>query len=187
MTIQEDFIKFWVLATVALCLGLLINQFRDNSLPLTYQSKQQRLDESVAHLTVTASPQGTGADKEATASVSIQTPLPEHLSLEEFRAIVTQKTALVLDARPELFHRLGHVPGALALPRDEFEIYYRKLQAVLEKNKAQPLVIYCSGNACEDSGLVTDSLKKLGYTHIVIFHGGWSEWTQAGLPEEKTQ
>ena len=182
--IREDFLQFWMLATVALCLGLLINQFRDTSIPLIYQTKQQRLDESISHLAGTDSPQG--ASKETSSSASVE-GLPENLSLEEFRAVVTGKKALVLDARPEIFHRLGHVPGALALPRDEFENYYHKLQSQLEKDKNQPLVIYCSSTSCEDSGLVADSLKKLGYTHVSIFHGGWSEWTQAGLPQEKNQ
>jgi rhodanese-related sulfurtransferase len=182
--IQQDFIRFWILTTVALCLGLLVNQFRDTSLPLIYQTKQQRLDESVSHLAATGTLQGTS--KETPASASVES-LPENLSLEEFQAVATQKKALVLDARPEIFYRLGHVPRSLALPRDEFENYYHKLQSQLEKEKNQPLVIYCSSTSCEDSGLVAASLKKLGYTHVSIFHGGWNDWTQAGLPQEKSQ
>jgi rhodanese-related sulfurtransferase len=55
----------------------------------------------------------------------------------------------------------------------------------MERDKAQPMVIYCSGGSCEDSGLLAETLKKLGYTNVGIFRGGWDEWTHAGLPEEK--
>jgi predicted sulfurtransferase len=67
---------------------------------------------------------------------------------------VESKRGLVLDARPEIFHRLGHVPGALSLPRDDFETGYAALKEKLEADRSQPIVIYCSSASCEDSGLV---------------------------------
>ena len=69
-------------------------------------------------------------------------------------------------------------------PRDEFEIYYPKLQTILQP-KTRPLVLYCASTSCEDSALVEKALRNLGYTRISIFHGGWAEWTQNALPEEK--
>jgi rhodanese-related sulfurtransferase len=178
----EDFLKLGILITIGLCLGLVINQFRDKPMPWIYQSKQQRLDHAVAGLeTKTVMPP---EPKKATGTPAHES-VPESLTLEQFQACVTGKVVLILDARPELFHRIGHVPGSIALPRDEFETYYKKHQAELEKDKAQPLVIYCSGGSCEDSGLVSETLKKLGYTNVGIFRGGWDEWTHAGLPEEK--
>ena len=176
----EDFLKLGILITIGLCLGLVINQFRDKPMPWIYQSKQQRLDYAVAGLE-TKSPVAPEAEKPTSAHDSV----PESLTLEQFQACVIGKKVLILDARPELFHRIGHVPGSIALPRDEFETYYKKHQAELEKDKAQPLVIYCSGGSCEDSGLVSETLKKLGYTNVGIFRGGWDEWTHAGLLEEK--
>ncbi len=182
--LKEDFIRFWILATAALCLGLLINQFRDTSLPLIYQSKQQRLDHAVSGL---AAKEPSVPSEMNSASASSYETVPESLTLEQFHSYVSGKKVLILDARPELFHRIGHVPGAIALPRDDFENYYKKNQTVLERDKTQPLIIYCSGTSCEDSGLTAATLKKLGYTHVSIFHGGWDEWTRAGLPEEKNQ
>ena len=182
--LKEDFIRFWILATTALCLGVLVNQFRDTPLPLIYQSKQQRLDHAVSGLA--AQEPRVLSEMNRPSAPSSET-VPESLTLEQFQSYVTGKKVLILDARPELFHRIGHVPGAIALPRDDFENYYKKNQTVLERDKAQPLIIYCSGSSCEDSGLTAATLKKLGYTHVSIFHGGWDEWTRAGLPEEKNQ
>jgi rhodanese-related sulfurtransferase len=89
-----------------------------------------------------------------------------------------------LDARPEIFYRLGHVPGALSLARDDFENAYAQLKERLEKDKNQPLIIYCSNSSCEDSHLVQSALLKLGYVNVAVFSGGWATWTQEKLPEE---
>ena len=112
--------------------------------------------------------------------------VPEYMGLEEFRVLVESKGALILDARPEIFHRLGHVPGALSLPREDFEASFALHRNHLEADKGALVVIYCSGSSCEDSGLVRKALHRLGFTQISVFKGGWSAWTSAGLPEERT-
>ena len=110
----------------------------------------------------------------------------EDLILEEFRELVERGEAVVVDARPEVFHRLGHVPGALSLPVKDFKASYAKHRSRLEADKRALVVVYCSNEACEDSTLVGEALKKLGYTQVAIFKGGWEEWTDTGLPEERT-
>jgi len=178
--LRTDIIACWLIATVSLCAGLVINQFRESPILLIYKTKSERLEDAVTNITAVTPPK---AGPSQTESVS----LPARLSLEEFKNFVEEKQGWVLDARPEIFHCLGHVPGALALPRDDFENYYRQHQAKLETAKSQALVIYCSGGSCEDSELVETALRKLGYTRISVFEGGWHEWTRAGLPEETNQ
>lgn len=171
--IIRDLFLFWILATAALCLALLVNQLREQPLTLTYQSKEARMQESVSRIGAVIST--SSAKKQA---------LPANLSLEEFRSYVEKKDAVILDARPEIFHRLGHVPGALSLARDDFEKSYAKLKDRLERDKSQTLVLYCSSSSCEDSHLVQTALLRLGYSNVAIFTGGWAAWTQAKLPEE---
>jgi rhodanese-related sulfurtransferase len=161
------------IALGSLCVGLLINQYREQPLPLKYQNKEERLDSSVAKIT--------------TKSKVPDSALPKELNLEEFRAFVENHTGLILDARPEIFHRLGHVPGALSLPREDFENGYAILKARLESNQNQPIAVYCSSSSCEDSHLVEKALIKLGYTNVAVFSGGWSAWTDAGLSQEKAE
>jgi len=76
------------------------------------------------------------------------------------------------------------VPGAISLPRDEFETGYALVKNQLEANRSQPLVLYCASSSCEDAGLVKTSLTALGFTNIAIFEGGWGAWTTAKKPEE---
>lgn len=172
--LQADLLTVWLLATTSLCAGLLLNQFRDKPLPLVYQSKEERVMAAVEQIAF-------APETARTADV------PEYMGLEEFRGLVESKEAVVLDARPEIFHRLGHVPGALSLPREDFEASFALHRSRLESDKGALIVIYCSGSACEDSDLVRKALHRLGFTRVSVFKGGWAAWTSAGLPEERTQ
>lgn len=167
---------FWIIATTSICVGLLLNQFRDKPLPLVYQSKQERLERAVSRVAASETP------KQNSATVSFS----QDLSLDEFRVFVKEKHGLILDARPEIFHRFGRVPGALSLPREDFEKSYARLKTKFEADKSQPIAVYCSNSFCEDSKLVRKALVSFGYSQVAVFQGGWAAWTQAGLAEEKT-
>jgi hypothetical protein len=51
-SLKYDLLAFWILVTTSLCLGLLLNQFRDEPLPLVYLSKTERMGKSVSKMTV---------------------------------------------------------------------------------------------------------------------------------------
>ena len=172
--LRSDLMILWLLATTALCGGMLLNQFRESPLPLVYKSKAERMQDSVQRI----------ANQQVVPAKAPASQLPELLNLDGFSAYVENKQGLVLDARPEIFHRLGHVPGALSLPRDDFEAGYALLKGKLEADRSQPIIIYCSSSSCEDSGLVKKSLKALGYTNLAMFEGGWAAWTEAKKREE---
>lgn len=173
--IGRDLVGVWLLATGSLCVGFLINQFRDKPLPLVYASKQERIDQAVAQ-TAPAAPVVPSIPGKAVV-----------IGLQEFRQLVEGRKTIILDARPEIFHRLGHVPGAVSLSREEFERDYAKNKSLLGDHQAL-IAVYCSSSSCEDSGMVADALVKLGYTNVEVFKGGWDEWSGAGLPQEgKTQ
>jgi len=174
---------FALLLSGAVCIGLLVNQFRDHQLPLTYVSKAGRVEDAVKQIQVVSESRPETAQN---ATVQSAAP-PQDISLDDFRQYVDKKDGLILDARPEIFHRLGHVPGALSFPREDFDAAYAKLRPVLEKDKTQPLLVYCAGGECEDSQMVADGLSKLGYRRVFVFKGGWDEWDAAHLPEEKTE
>ncbi len=169
------FFAVLIIVTVSTCLGMLFNQFRDQPLSLVYKSKAERLQGAVAKL----------ADMELPKMVAMQGFPLQDITLDDFSAFVKEKRGLVLDARPEIFYRFGRVPGALSLPRDEFEKGYTKLKTQLEVDKGQPMIVYCSDGSCEDSELVSQALVRLGYTQTSVFRGGWDAWTKAGLPDEK--
>lgn len=168
--ILKDVVGVWMLLTGCMAAGIVLNEIRATPLPLVYSPPETRLDQTVEKLGGEASP-----------------PVQKggEVSLEEMQQISASHAALILDARPKIFYRIGHIPSALSLPRDDFENGYRVLTPVLKQHREQVLVVYCSGNNCEDSQRVGDALQRLGYPHVRLFRGGWSEWEGENLPEEK--
>jgi rhodanese-related sulfurtransferase len=171
--LRKDILFFAVIVLASLLAGLLMNHFREKPLPLAYASKQERLDRAVSEVARTS-------QRPASASPA----LPDILNLEQFADFVENRRGLVLDARYRIEYQLAHVPGALSLPRDEFAEAYAVLKGQLEKDRSQPIVVYCDGKDCEDSKLVQKALRDLGYSQIAIYKGGWAEWTAAGKPKE---
>ena len=168
--ILKDAFRVWMLLTGCLVGGFLINKMRAKPLPMCYSPRDVHLDLSVKDLGEKSSqPVLRGGD----------------VSLEEVVKISASRTALILDARPEVFYRVGHIPSALSLPRDNFEGSYRILAPTLRERRNQLIVVYCSANDCGDSKEVGDALARLGYPHVRLFRGGWSDWDGENLPEEK--
>ena len=166
-----------VVGVGSLLIGLSINRFRERPLPLVYENKEVRVMKAVERI----------AHEPPAAGVQAGSTLPELLSLEEFRGFVADRKGTVLDARPNIFYRIGHVPGALNLPREDFETAYAANKALLEGQKTAPIAIYCSSEECEDATLVRKALVQLGFTKVSIFEEGWRGWTEAGLEEESAE
>jgi len=168
--IMQDFVGLWLLLTGCLISGLVINEMRSTPLSLTYSSPASRLNQTVEQLG---------------PSATVPVALDGDVERDEMQKLSLNHVALILDARPEVFYRLGHIPSALSLPRDDFEKQYQALQSTLQSHRDKPLVVYCSSTDCHDSQMVADALQKLGYAHVRLFRGGWSDWENASLPEEK--
>jgi len=160
------------LLVAAVLLGQGINWMRASPLPFRYETRQERLDSGVERLEVLNAP---------SVDAGIPVSMPEKLTLSEFLAV--RATRVVLDARPSIFYRLGHVPGALSLPRENFEKAYSELGSRLSNE--QVFAVYCASETCVDAELVHAALVRLGHKQVQIFTGGWADWQAAGHQEEK--
>ena len=87
--------------------------------------------------------------------------------------------ALFLDARPVAFYEMGHIPGALPLPEDDFDSAFAGLEPRLRSRF--DLVVYCSGFGCEASHIVARKLREKGI-QAAILHEGYPAWTDARYP-----
>ncbi|MGO9603624.1 MAG: rhodanese-like domain-containing protein [Candidatus Binataceae bacterium] len=163
----RDFAGVICLAIASLLAGIAINHFRASPLPMVYQSPEQRLTAELT--TLVEAPPFRLSDIDT-------------ISLNDFRTIVDNKSATILDARAQPFYQQGHVPGAMNLSRDDFAADYRRLRSTLEPLKDKPIIVYCSGGDCHDSRLVASALLSLGFSQVKVFTDGWTGWTQAGLP-----
>jgi rhodanese-related sulfurtransferase len=175
----RDFCVIAAMGVSAAGIGLAINRCRSNPLPMVYEPKTVRIRNATARLTEARQPQ---------TAISTPPTAPEvaEIELPALREALEHKAAgVILDARPAVFYRNGHIPGAISLSREAFEVDYTSQRKRLEADKSQLIIVYCSDLGCEDSQLVADGLVKMAYTRVFVFRGGWEDWTDAHLPEEK--
>ena len=46
-------------------------------------------------------------------------------------------------------------------------------------------IVYCSDSDCGSSEDLSYELQSYGYNNILLFKGGWKEWTDANLIQAK--
>jgi muramoyltetrapeptide carboxypeptidase len=111
----------------------------------------------------------SGADLIAEAKQRIT-----ELSPDEARERQERDASLVfLDVREPNEWNLGHVPGAVHIPRGMMET---KIEQAVPRDRE--VVIYCaSGNR---SALAADTLRQMGYEKVSSMAGGWRDWVQSG-------
>ncbi len=177
-TLRQDTFALGMLAAGSLGIGLLANGVRSHRLPLFYASPKERLGEVVTRMSTETPPD--------LLPLSIRGRW-QNMGLDELQELVAARKGTCIDARAQTFYQAGHIPGAMNLPRENFEKSYARMRTVLEAAKTKPIVVYCSEADCKDSELVADALGRLGYPQLFVYKEGWEEWLRAGLPQEAKQ
>jgi rhodanese-related sulfurtransferase len=138
--------------------------------------------------------QATVARPVAVAAAVIKKPKPVRMngrgkiatiSLTEFYPQHAAGSVILYDARPSFFYHLGHIPGAVSLPKDgcDSQILKREpeIKAALAEKKT--VVIYCTNLMCPDARAVAIHLADYGYSSAIL-SGGWETWKESGMPTE---
>jgi len=105
----------------------------------------------------------------------------KHIKAPEAVKLLGDKSAqtTVLDVRTPQEFAEGHVPGAINI--DFLAPDFQQKVSALDKSKSY--LVHCQSGG--RSGKSLEVFKKLGFTGIIHLDGGFSEWTEAGGPEEK--
>ena len=122
---------------------------------------------------------------------------PERVSLEEVRRAVSDRSAVLVDARPPDQYageagaqmRRGHIPGAINhywqtdLTQEGFGHVWKpeaELRAAYEAQGITPdrsIIVYC--NSATEASHVHFTLRYLlGYPRVRIYVGSWTEWSE---------
>lgn len=105
------------------------------------------------------------------------------ITIQEAEDLWAAEEAVFFDARGAGPYGEGHVPRARNLPAVESR---QKFPAdVLELPRERALVVYCEGGDCQSSLALAKRLYDEGFRDIRVLTGGWAEWKEAGLPEER--
>lgn len=105
------------------------------------------------------------------------------VSVQEAKVICDAFTHLVLDARKPADYLAGRLPGALSLPASDIDGNLAGILPLLSAE--QPVLVYCSGEACDESLKLGEFLVTSGYTNVSLFIGGMTSWESAGYPVER--
>lgn len=99
----------------------------------------------------------------------------EAVDREQLRLRLADPATVVLDVRPALEYRQGHIAGARSIPVAE-------LQARLEElDPARAVVAYCRGPYCVFADEAVALLRAHGFA-AARYEEGYPEWAAAGLP-----
>ncbi|HXG59470.1 MAG TPA: rhodanese-like domain-containing protein [Thermoanaerobaculia bacterium] len=94
--------------------------------------------------------------------------------------------ALFLDARRTSVYEEGHIAGARPFSVWEGDID-QKIAALFEersdpREQAEPIVVYCSGGACEDSHMLATKLWGVQFNNVYVYKDGFPDWQKRGGP-----
>ncbi|HEX6640004.1 MAG TPA: rhodanese-like domain-containing protein [Thermoanaerobaculia bacterium] len=91
---------------------------------------------------------------------------------------------LFLDARRTSVYEAGHIAGARTFSVWESDID-DKVNALYEersdpRDQDKPIVIYCSGGACEDSHMLSQKLWGIQFNNLYVYKDGFPDWQNRG-------
>lgn len=107
------------------------------------------------------------------------------ISLTDFFERQQAGKVLLFDARPAFFYTLGHIPGAINLPKASCDAQIVKREAEIKAALAagKTIVIYCTNLLCPDARTVAIHMADAGYSSSTLT-GGWESYKETGLPTE---
>ena len=99
-------------------------------------------------------------------------------------ALLYKAGALFLDARRTSVFEEGHIAGARSFPVWESDIDDRVNALFAERGEPEdqlkPIVIYCTGGACEDSHMLAQKLWAIQFNNVYVFKDGFPDWQKRG-------
>ena len=114
-------------------------------------------------------------------------PHPDKAYIEisgEDAALLHSKGVLFLDARRTSVFEEGHIAGARSFSVWEADVD-DKVNALFEERsdpaeQNRPIVIYCSGGACEDSHMLAQKLWGIQFNNVYVYKDGYPDWQKRG-------
>ncbi len=108
------------------------------------------------------------------------------VSTEELQAILSSRSATVLDARPAAEYAISHIPGAVnvapkpGVPMSMYVSDVAEIGRLLSGSKSAALVLYCNGPHCGKSKRLASELLAAGYSNVRRYQLGIPMWRAAG-------
>ncbi len=101
----------------------------------------------------------------------------EAITVEELRGRLKESDLVLIDVRPEVEYRSGHIQRAISVPLEELEHRVKQL------SKRKEIVAYCWGPYCVFADQAVRVLRARGY-QAKRLNQGFPEWKMLGLQIE---
>ena len=102
-----------------------------------------------------------------------KTRVREVTAQEAMQLLEQRPDAVLVDCREPNEFALGHIPGAVFIPRGVLE---QNIERAVPRGRT--VIIYCaSGNR---SALAADVMREMGYVDVASLAGGIRGWVDAG-------
>jgi len=98
------------------------------------------------------------------------------LSPTEATIWMNRRKAAVIDLRPEVEFRAGHLPGAKHVASNEIAVRIEKLKL----DRKNPLILVCETGTSSRKAIA--EVQKLGFAEVGALDGGVQAWQAAALP-----
>ncbi len=110
----------------------------------------------------------------------------QEVSTSQLATILTDRSAVVLDARPHLEYAISHIPGALnvaaraGVPASMYVSDVAEVGRLVRNDKEVRIVLYCNGPHCGKSKRLAEELLAAGYKDVRRYQLGIPVWRALG-------
>jgi rhodanese-related sulfurtransferase len=107
--------------------------------------------------------------------ISWRSPVPASEMVTVEQAQAWGENAIWVDARPDEEFARDHVPGALSLNEDRWNILLPQFLSTWSPEKK--VVVYCSARSCNAARQVARRLRsEVQLKNVFVLEGGWEAW-----------
>jgi len=101
----------------------------------------------------------------------------EPLTATQLRERLRAGEVTLIDVRPELEYRAGHIEGAISVPLERLKARFSEFP------RSRPVIAYCRGPYCVFAVDAVEQLRKRGFKSFRLAVG-YPDWAAAGHPVE---
>ena len=114
-----------------------------------------------------------------------------HVVLDETVAVISPASAMAryqrgemifVDAMPTAFYDREHIPHAVNMPMNIFDIMY--MMALSEEDKRREIIVYGRTVSKPYDEELANKLASCGHENVRILEGGLTAWKNQGYPVE---
>lgn len=130
-----------------------------------------------AQMKVPTSPSPTKRTPLTASGARTNTPANfPRISIEDAQKLFATGQAVFIDVRSNEQYTLGHIKGALSIPRSQL------IRRFSEVPPRKTIITYCACSAEQSSGQAAADLIAHGVKNVFALKGGWNDWKNDGHP-----